>query len=76
MVIGLVALNAVVFYPGTAGGFVGMVFGTGTTTPLYTPAWIPAIMLACLFAVNAKQMVDELKKTAYAFTSKGKSVIV
>ena len=73
MVIGVVALNAVVFYPGTAQGFIGMVFGTGTTTPLYTPAWIPAIMLACLFAVNARQMVDELKKTANAFRSKGKT---
>jgi hypothetical protein len=66
MVIGLVALNAVVFYPGTAGGFIGMVFGTGTTTPLYTPAWIPAIMLACLYIVNAKQMVDELNRTVHA----------
>jgi hypothetical protein len=72
MVIGLVALNAVVFYPGTASGFIGMVFGTGTTTPLYTPAWIPAIMLACLYAVNAKQMVEELKITVDVFGRKSK----
>ena len=74
MVIGFVALNAVVFYPGTAGGFIGMVFGTGTTTPLYTPAWIPAIMLACLFAVNARQMVDELKKTVHALEARAKAL--
>lgn len=64
-VIVLVAFNAIVFYPGTAAGFVGMVFGSGTTTPLYTPAWIPAVMLACLFAVNARQMGDELMKTVH-----------
>jgi hypothetical protein len=57
----LVASNAVVFYPGVAQGFVGMVFGSGTTTPLYTPAWIPFVMILCLFAVNGRQMVDELK---------------
>jgi hypothetical protein len=76
MVIGLVALNAVIFYPGTAQGFVIMVFGTGTTTPLYTPAWIPAIMLACLFAVNAKQMVEELKITVDVFGRKVKGASV
>jgi hypothetical protein len=75
MVIGVVALNAVVFYPGTAQGFIGMVFGTGTTTPLYTPAWIPAIMLACLFAVNAKQLVEELKKTANTIRNRGKVAV-
>lgn len=57
----LVAFNAVVFYPGVSGGFVGMVFGSGTTTPLYTPAWIPLVMILCLFAVNSSQMVSELK---------------
>jgi hypothetical protein len=60
-VVVLVAFNAVVFYPGVAQGFVGMVFGSGTTTPLYTPAWIPFVMILCLFAVNARQMRDELK---------------
>ncbi len=73
-VIVLVAFNAIVFYPGTAAGFVGMVFGSGTTTPLYTPAWIPAVMLACLFVVNARQMSDELTKTANVLVSKVKDV--
>jgi hypothetical protein len=75
-VIVLVAFNAIVFYPGTAAGFVSMVFGSGTTTPLYTPAWIPAVMLACLFAVNARQMGDELMKTVHALVSKVKGVSV
>jgi hypothetical protein len=60
------ALNAVVFYPGVAAGFWDMVFGTGTTTPLYTPALIPAILLACIYAVNAKQLLLELKVNVQA----------
>jgi hypothetical protein len=39
-----------------------MVFGSGTTTPLYTPAWIPTIMLVSLIAVNTRQMIGEVKK--------------
>jgi hypothetical protein len=62
MVIALVGLNFMVFYPGTAQGLVSMVFGSGTTTPLYTPAWIPTIMLVSLIAVNARQMIGEVKK--------------
>ena len=62
MVIALVGLNFMVFYPGTAQGFVSMIFGSGTTTPLYTPAWIPTIMLVSLIAVNARQMIGEVKK--------------
>lgn len=65
MAVVLVAFNAAVFCPGTAAGFVGMVFGSGAATSLYTPAWIPAIMLVCLFAVNGRQMVDELKNCAF-----------
>ncbi len=57
----LIAFNVALFYPGTVQGFVDMVFGSGTTTPLYTPAWIPLVMIICLFAVNASQMVNELK---------------
>jgi hypothetical protein len=76
MVIVLVSFNAIVFYPGSAAGFVGMVFSSGTTTPLYTPAWIPVIMIACLFAVNARQMGDELMKTVNALVSKVKDINV
>lgn len=70
MVVVFVALNGVVFYPGAAQGFVSMVFGTGTTTPLYTPAWIPVIMIACLLAVNAKQILDEIKNTSQVVRKK------
>jgi len=62
MVLVLLVLNLVVFYPGVYQGFVGMVFGSGDTTPFYTPSWIPLVMLLCLIAVNARQMVDELKR--------------
>ena len=56
------ALNFMIFFPGVGQGLVGMVFGSGTTTPFYTPAWIPAIMLAALVIVNAKAMFDTLRK--------------
>ena len=65
MVIALTLTNFVVFYPGAAQGFVNMILGSGTTTPLYTPAWIPVIMLVSLLAINAKQMVESLKKWSY-----------
>jgi len=61
MVIALFLANFMVFYPSTAQGLVNMVFGSGTTTPLYTPAWIPTVMLVSLIAVNARQMVKALK---------------
>jgi hypothetical protein len=70
MAITLFAFNAALFYPGTAEGFVDMVLGSGTTTPLYTPAWIPTIMLVCLFAVNARQLIDELKIAVHNFGTK------
>jgi len=59
--IALVGLNFMIFYPGIAQGLVGMVFGSGDTTPFYTPAWIPLAMIVCLMAVNARQIVDALK---------------
>lgn len=54
----LVGANFLVFYPEVAAGFFGMVFGSGTTTPLYTPAWIPTVMLVALIAVNARAMIN------------------
>jgi hypothetical protein len=61
MVIALVGFNFMVFYPGTAEGLVSMVFGSGDTTPFYTPSWIPLVMIVCLIAVNSRQMFDALK---------------
>ena len=63
MLIVLVAFNFAVFIPGVSEGFFNMVFGSGATTPLYTPAWIPTIMLISLIAINGKQMIAELSKT-------------
>jgi hypothetical protein len=70
MIIALVGLNIVVLYPGTAQGFVSMVLGSGTTTPFYTPAWIPTIMIASMLAINATQIVDELKNDLRKFGRK------
>ena len=61
MVITFIAANFMVFYPGDAQGFVGMIFGSGSTTPLYTPGWIPTTMLVSLILVNGKQIIDSLK---------------
>ncbi len=61
MVIALIATNFIIFYPGTAQGFVDMVLGSGSTTPFYTPGWIPIVMLISLIAINARQMGEALK---------------
>ena len=61
MLISLVALNFMVFYPGIGQGLVSMVLGSGDTTPFYTPAWIPIVMIVCLMVVNARQMLDAAK---------------
>ena len=61
MIITLIATNFMVFYPGTAQGFVDMVLGSGSTTPFYTPAWIPLVMLVSLILVNSRQMIEALK---------------
>jgi hypothetical protein len=59
------ALNFMIFYPGVGQGLVSMVFGSGTTTPLYTPAWIPTIMIVSLTIVNAKAIFDELRNSHF-----------
>ena len=61
MIIALMGTNFIVFYPGTAQGFVDMVLGSGSTTPIYTPAWIPLVMLVSLILVNSRQMIETLK---------------
>jgi hypothetical protein len=61
MIITLIGTNFVVFYPGTSQGFVDMVLGSGSTTPIYTPAWIPLVMLVSLILINGRQMVEALK---------------
>ncbi len=61
MIIALIGTNFMVFYPGTSQGFVDMVFGSGGSTPIYTPAWIPLVMLVSLILVNSRQMIEALK---------------
>jgi hypothetical protein len=52
------ALSNVMFlYPGIGSGFLGMVFGSGVTTPLYYYSLIPFFTLMALIAVNFKEVV-------------------
>jgi hypothetical protein len=70
MAVVFLALNFMVFYPGVGLGLIGMVFGSGATTPLYTPAWIPAIMLVALLTVNAKSIVELIRESWHFFRRK------
>jgi hypothetical protein len=38
-----------------------MILSSGDSTPFYTPSWIPLVMIVCLMAVNARQIVDVIK---------------
>jgi hypothetical protein len=49
-----------VLYSGVAQGFFNMLLTSGGSTPFYTPAYIPLIMIGCLSAVNARGMIDNL----------------
>jgi len=49
--------NVMLLYPPMGSGFVGMVFGSGITTPLYYYALIPFLTLMALIVVNFKELV-------------------
>lgn len=49
--------NVMLLYPGMGAGFVGMVFGSGITTPLYYYSLIPFLTLIALIVVNFKEVV-------------------
>ena len=49
--------NLMLLYPGMGSGFIGMVFGSGITTPLYYYALIPFFTLLSLIVVNFKELV-------------------
>ena len=56
--IGTLALsNVMLLYPNMGSGFVGMVFGSGITTPLYYYSLIPFLTLMALNVVNFKELV-------------------
>jgi hypothetical protein len=56
--IGTLALSNVMFlYPGMGSGFVGMVFASGITTPIYYYSLIPLFTLVALILVNFKGLV-------------------
>ena len=49
--------NFMLLYPGMGLGFLGMVFGSGITTPLYYYSLIPLFTLLSLMVVNFKELV-------------------
>jgi|WetSurMetagenome_2_1015567.scaffolds.fasta_scaffold127007_1 hypothetical protein len=61
MVVTLIATNFMIFYPGVAKGFADMILSSGSSTPFYTPSWIPLIMLISLILVNGRRMFETLK---------------
>ena len=53
----LVLSNLMLLYPGMGSGFIGMVFASGVTTPLYYYSLIPFFTLLSLIVVNFKELV-------------------
>ena len=53
----LVLSNLMLLYPGMGAGFLGMVWGSGVSTPLYYYALIPFLTLISLMLVNLKEVV-------------------
>ena len=53
----LVLSNVMLLYPGMGSGFLGMVFASGVTTPLYYYSLIPFFTLMALIIVNFKEVV-------------------
>jgi hypothetical protein len=53
----LVLSNVILLYPGVDSGFLGMVFASGVTTPLYYYSLIPFFTLMALIVVNFKEVV-------------------
>jgi hypothetical protein len=49
--------NLMLLYPSVGAGFVGMIFGSGITTPLYYYSFIPLFTLLSLIVVNFKELV-------------------
>jgi hypothetical protein len=52
--------NVMLLYPGIGSGFLGMVFKSGITTPLYYYSLIPFFPLMALIGVNFKEVVAAL----------------
>jgi hypothetical protein len=66
LVAALAASNLVLLYPAVGLGFLGMVFGSGVTTPLYYYSLIPLLTLLALIAVNFKEVVAALDYRAFS----------
>jgi hypothetical protein len=55
-----VASNLALLIPGLGNGFLGMVFGSGISTPIYYYSFIPLFTLISLMAANFKELVAAL----------------
>jgi hypothetical protein len=75
LLITLAASNFMILYSGVAQGFFNMLLTSGGSTPFYTPAYIPIVMIGCLSALNARGMIDNLIVTLSKPLSKIKSNI-
>jgi len=70
----LVLSNLMLLYPGMGSGFIGMVFASGVTTPLYYYSLIPFFTLLSLIVVNFKELVAafDYKEIFASFTGASK----
>jgi hypothetical protein len=70
----LVLSNLMLLYPGMGSGFIGMVFASGVTTPLYYYSLIPFFTLLSLIVVNFKELVAafDYKGVFVSFTGASK----
>ncbi len=57
----LVVTNFPLLYPATMQNFLGMMLGSGLTTPVYYYAWIPILTVACLIVIDRKDIIPALK---------------
>ena len=53
----LILSNAMLLYPALGSGFIGMVFNSALSTPLYYYSFIPFFTLLALIAVNYKEII-------------------
>jgi len=70
----LILSNLMLLYPGMESGFIGMIFASAITTPLYYYSLIPFFTLLSLIVVNFKELVAtfDYKGSFASFTGASK----
>ena len=69
----LVLSNLMLLYPGMGSGFIGMIFSSAVTTPLYYYSLIPFFTLLSLYFVNFKELAAALDYKGILARFKGAS---